>query len=117
MAVALYSGDPRWITARFTSSCKGCGAKVEKGTSAYYYPNTRTIYGKACGCGDDNAKDFSAASFDDDFMAAQFYPPPHRATAPTPGAGNGRRAEAVEQEVPTLQGKPATSWHNNKETP
>ena len=42
-------GDPRRITARFNSNCFKCNAKIIKGTTAYYWPNSRTIMCSSCG--------------------------------------------------------------------
>lgn len=64
-----YKGDPRWINTRFAGTCDGCGAGIERGAVAYYYPNSRTIYGKACGCADSRCRDFEAPRQDDDFMS------------------------------------------------
>lgn len=60
-----YRNDPRWITARFVSKCAGCKTAIEKGTEAFYYPASRSVYGKACGCAAPRAADFEAAAFDD----------------------------------------------------
>lgn len=57
--------DPRWITARFPSKCQKCKAAVPKGAAAFYYPRTRTLYGKACGCGDMAACEFEAMASDE----------------------------------------------------
>jgi hypothetical protein len=36
-----YSGDPRWITAKFNSVCSNaaCGKPIAKGAQLFYYPN------------------------------------------------------------------------------
>ena len=60
-----YAGDPRWITARFRSQCAGCGEPVAKGDRAFYFPRSRTVYGDACGCANDQSADFEAARFDE----------------------------------------------------
>ena len=47
-----YSQDPYWITARFASDCgngKTCGARINKGDAAYYYPSSKTAVCESCG--------------------------------------------------------------------
>ncbi len=60
-----YARDPKWLTAKFKSNCKGCGATVKRGDRAFYYPSTRSIYGEACGCAATNAADFESHAFDE----------------------------------------------------
>jgi hypothetical protein len=63
-----YSNDPRWLTARFAGKCstKDCGARVKPGDRVFYYPSSKAIYAQTCGHADDNARDFAAASFDEE---------------------------------------------------
>ncbi len=60
-----YSGDPRWITARFPSKCAKCGQPINKGERAFYYPNGKQIFAVPCGHAEDNARDFEALAFDE----------------------------------------------------
>jgi hypothetical protein len=53
-----YRGDPHWITARFAGKCSKCGAKIEKGDEAFYYPKTKSLLGKKCGHGQEAEQDF-----------------------------------------------------------
>jgi hypothetical protein len=45
----FYSGDPRWIKAKFDGICNKCKAIIPKGAEAYYYPNGKYIYCEKCG--------------------------------------------------------------------
>jgi hypothetical protein len=58
-------GDPRWITARYKGACTDCRAEIPAGTRAYYYPNSGSLFGKACGCGERRQAEFDAAVFDE----------------------------------------------------
>ena len=64
--MARYSNDPRWITVKFPCHCAKCGAPVKAGQSAFYYPIGKSVYGSACGCADQRARDFEAARADED---------------------------------------------------
>jgi hypothetical protein len=66
------SGDPRWIVARFASTCPGCHAPIRKGAEIFYYPSSKHALCKAEGCGGKASRDFQAAKSDDDFMLGQF---------------------------------------------
>jgi hypothetical protein len=57
-----YSGDPYWLTARFTSKCR-CGAEIPKGARAFYYPRTKTCLCEKCG--EPAAREFDAAAADE----------------------------------------------------
>ena len=59
-----YKGDPRRITARFNSNCSKCKTKIVKGTTAYYWPNTKTIM--CPGCGEPEYREFLAMAADED---------------------------------------------------
>lgn len=65
----MYKHDPRWITARFTSSCAECGATIKRGEQAFYYPKTKRVFGSVCECGDERSRQFEAERFDEDFMS------------------------------------------------
>ena len=43
-----YAGDPRWIEARFKSTCS-CGATIEAGDQAYYFPRSKKAECETCG--------------------------------------------------------------------
>ena len=40
-----YSGDPRWIAARYAGRCDGCGAAIASGEWAFYFPRGRKLFG------------------------------------------------------------------------
>lgn len=63
-----YSGDPRWLYARFSSECK-CGHVIKKDERIYYYPNGKTALCKTCG--EKAAAEFNAAAQDEAMMAGQ----------------------------------------------
>jgi endogenous inhibitor of DNA gyrase (YacG/DUF329 family) len=44
-----YAGDPRWITARYSSRCPKCTKGIRSGDRGYYYPRTRSLYCTECG--------------------------------------------------------------------
>ncbi len=58
--------DPYWITCRFDGKCT-CGEPIKRGRQAFYYPATKTMLGRDCGCGQAAAADFEAACADEDF--------------------------------------------------
>jgi hypothetical protein len=65
-----YSGDPRWITARFNSKCP-CGHDIKKGERTFYYPRTKAAL---CGkCGEKASAEFAAAAMDEALMTGQPY--------------------------------------------
>lgn len=68
--MSRYSGDPRWIKARFTSRCsrKCCHREIKKGDDAFYYPNGKKILCDADECGGQASRDFAAAAADDAMM-------------------------------------------------
>jgi hypothetical protein len=53
-----YRGDPHWITVRYPAECAKCGAKIEKGDEAFYYPKTKSLFGEKCGHGKEAEQDF-----------------------------------------------------------
>lgn len=42
-------GDPRQITARFSSDCIKCGCRIQKGEQFFYWPNGSEAYCYSCG--------------------------------------------------------------------
>jgi hypothetical protein len=64
--MASYSNDPRWITARFSSKCSQCKTAINKGSSVYYYPATKTVLCDGDDCGGQAARDFEDARFDEE---------------------------------------------------
>ncbi len=63
-----YSGDPRWIDARFDQICSRCGRLISRGDRTFYFPNGRTsAYCERDECGGKESRDFNAASFDEDY--------------------------------------------------
>jgi len=44
--MSRYSGDPRWIVARFNSTCAETGKKINKGDDCVYYPREKKTYHK-----------------------------------------------------------------------
>jgi len=46
--MSRYRQDPRWIVARFASTCS-CGKPIAKGERIYYYPTARKAYCHECG--------------------------------------------------------------------
>ena len=59
-----YSLDPRWMTARFSSTCSKCDQPIAKGADIFYYPNGKRALCKTCG--DDVSREFAAMAFDED---------------------------------------------------
>ena len=53
-----YRGDPHWITVRYPATCAKCGAPIAKGEEAFYYPKTKSLFGKKCGHGQEAEQDF-----------------------------------------------------------
>jgi hypothetical protein len=64
-----YSGDPRWITARYPAACS-CGETVAKGDRALYWPRTRTVNCEPCG--ETAFARFEAEAADEAFMGGGF---------------------------------------------
>lgn len=68
-----YRHDPRAIRARWRGKCAKCGAPIQCGELAYYYPKEKRLLGMtACDCGNEASRDFEAAAADEDFMNSQF---------------------------------------------
>lgn len=66
-----YKGDPRAITARFSSTCKKCGKVIRKGETLYYWPNTKDAFCKTCG--EPEYDRFVSAAVDEDLYNGQMY--------------------------------------------
>jgi len=58
-----FAGDPHWIVSRWKSNCEGCGAVINRGTKAFYYPKGKHIY--CANCGADEYAKFRAAAEDE----------------------------------------------------
>lgn len=58
-----YQGDPRQITAKFSSTCHTCGQKINKGEQIIYWPNGKLAGHLAC---DEADYRNSLASFEDE---------------------------------------------------
>lgn len=43
-----YANDPRWITAKYNSTCF-CGKEIKKGDRCYYYPSGKKVACEDCG--------------------------------------------------------------------
>lgn len=69
---SYYSSDPRWIKARFASTCehRNCGANIPKGADAFYFPASKSIYCHECG--EEESAEFEAARWDEDNLNAVF---------------------------------------------
>ena len=63
----LFPRDPYWLQARFPAVCAGCGAHIAPGANAFYYPNSRTLFCNADGCGQQEARNLAAAMQDEAF--------------------------------------------------
>ena len=57
--------DPRWIEARFSSTCPKCGRGIREGDRIFYYPSDKKAYCDGDDCGSQMSRDFSAACFDE----------------------------------------------------
>jgi hypothetical protein len=71
MAALRFAGDPRWITARYSTRCSRCTVPINKGDNAFYYPGSKTIY-CAGECGQTESNNFNSYADDDDSMFGQF---------------------------------------------
>ena len=65
-----YAGDPRWLTARYNSTCHKCDGPIKKGSQIWWYPKGKIAYCEPCGQSD--ARVFNAAVEDEDFYNSQF---------------------------------------------
>jgi hypothetical protein len=48
MSYTKQSGDPRQMSARFSSTCHTCGEPIKKGEQIIYWPNGKTAGHFAC---------------------------------------------------------------------
>ena len=53
-----YGGDPYWLTLKYPGHCDKCHKPLARGERAYYYPRTRSMFGEACGHGQEAEQDF-----------------------------------------------------------
>ena len=59
-----YTKDPYWLTAKF-GRCSNCNTDI-KGQRAFFYPNTKKIFGeKCCDKAEKESGSFGAACFDE----------------------------------------------------
>lgn len=56
---------PRWMLARFASSCSKCKGAIKKGDRIFYYPGSKSVQCSADDCGGQSSRDFDAACFDE----------------------------------------------------
>lgn len=59
-----YSRDPKWITAKFNSTCNDCAAPISKGANAFYFPATKAIH--CAECGEEHSRRFDAEAWDEE---------------------------------------------------
>ena len=59
-----YAGDPRQITAKFTSTCAQCHCQIKKGDDIYYWPNSQKAYCSVCG--EPDYRQFLSSKADED---------------------------------------------------
>lgn len=67
-----YSGDPRWIIARFESKCSKCGKSVKRGEKIFYYPRTKSVFCDSPGCGGNAERDFRNMCEQEDFYGGRY---------------------------------------------
>lgn len=67
--MASYSGDPRWMDARFPSK-DASGNPVKKGDRIFYYPRTKTVLTGAAA--EKASAEFEAARFDESQMTGDW---------------------------------------------
>jgi len=56
-----YSGDPYWLTLKYTGKCAGCGEEIAKGEDAFRFKSGK-LFGKKCGCGLGESERFTEAA-------------------------------------------------------
>lgn len=66
-----YQGDPRWISARFPSTCR-CGKRINKGDEILWYPGKKYVLCQTCGSPEWAA--FKAAAWDEEQYNLQYGP-------------------------------------------
>lgn len=64
----FYRDDPRWIKARYPSTCRECGTSIARHADAFWYPRTGRMY--CADCGAPASRQFDADAFDE----AQYQP-------------------------------------------
>lgn len=47
-----YSGDPFWMTSKYSGKCRKCSNPINKGDNIFYYPKGKTVYCEKCGQGE-----------------------------------------------------------------
>jgi hypothetical protein len=65
MRTNYYSNDPKWINAKFDSTCSCCKGKVKRGDSVFYNPSSKSVSCASDNCGKQESRDFDAAKFDE----------------------------------------------------
>ncbi len=60
-------GDPHWITAEFRGCCSRCDRDIQPGEQAFYFPHGKGTYCADDACGQQESRDFEAASADEEF--------------------------------------------------
>ena len=65
-----YSNDPKWIKAKFDSSCKQCNNPIKRNEDIYYFPIGKNVYCHVCG--EIHSSLFESERQDEDFMNSQF---------------------------------------------
>jgi hypothetical protein len=58
-------GDPRWITAKFKSTCSTCGGRILAGERIFYYPQSRSVMCNKYDCGGKASREFEAMAADE----------------------------------------------------
>jgi transcription elongation factor Elf1 len=64
-----YKGDPKWIEAKFNSTCS-CGRAIKKGEQIFYYPKGKVAF--CSDCGQSRSAEFQSAVQDEDFYNSQY---------------------------------------------
>jgi hypothetical protein len=66
--MARYTKDPKWIIVRYPAKCAAvdCQLAIQVGERAFYYPESKGLYGTRCGHGEMAACDFNAHRSDED---------------------------------------------------
>ena len=67
-----YTQDPRWLNARFTSTCgnEKCGNAIKKNDRIFYYPSSRTALCPTCG--ETASAEFQSAKFDESVLTGNW---------------------------------------------
>jgi len=59
-----YSKDPRQISAKFSSNCCKCKARIQKGATIYYWPSSGEVFCTICG--DEPFRQFLSTAADEE---------------------------------------------------